>query len=143
MPKFIAILITALAVFAADDAWTKVRALKGGAELRIVRKDVRQPILAKMDELTDSSLVVVVKNEQVAIPRDEIERIDARPQQSGSRMTKETKVGRQDEPSRDVASPKPGRDGGPSNSSSSSVAFGSKPDFETVYRSLAPPPAKK
>lgn len=143
MQKFIAFLLTALAVFAADDPWTKVRAVKSGAELRILKRDSRQPVLAKMDELTENSLVVIVKNEQVAIPKEDIERIDARPPQNGSRVTKETKSSNTESAPRDAASPKPNRDGGPSSSSSSSVAFGSKPDFETVYTRLAPPPVKR
>ncbi|MBN9662756.1 MAG: hypothetical protein J0H49_31450 [Acidobacteria bacterium] len=143
MLKSLAFLLTALAVFAADDPWTKVRAVKSGTELRILKKDARQPLLAKMDELTENSLLVIVKNEQVAIPKEEIERIDARPLQTGSRVTKETKTGNTGTAPRDAASPKPNRDGGPSSSTSSSVAFGSKPDFETVYTRLAPAPAKR
>lgn len=137
MLKTVTFLMMALAVFAADDAWTKVRALKTGTELRILKRDARQPVLAEMDELTESSLVVIVKKEQVAIPREDIERIDARLAAQGSRMTKRTTTGQQDEARPDVASPRPGRRG-PSTSSSSSVEFGSKGDFETVYRRLAP-----
>lgn len=99
MLKFTAFLLMALAVFAADDPWTKVSAVKSGTELRILKRGSKQPVLAKMDELTESSLIVIVKNEQVAIPREEIERIDARPAQAGSRVTKETKT------SREVAGP--------------------------------------
>lgn len=143
MLKFLALLLTALAVSAADDPWTKVRAVKSGTELRILKRDSRQPVLAKMDELTENSLLVIVKNEQVAIPKDDIERIDARPAQSGGRMTKQTKTSNAETAPRDAASPKPNRDRGPSSSSSSSVAFGSKPDFETVYSRLAPAPMKR
>ncbi|MGJ5815382.1 hypothetical protein [Paludibaculum fermentans] len=143
MAKLLVLLMTALAVFAADDPWTKVRAVKSGTELRILKKASKQPVLAKMDELTDSSLIVIVKNEQVAIPKEDIERIDARPAQTGSRMTKQSTTSRDVSAPRDAASPKPNHDGGPSTSSSSSVAFGSKGDFETVYSRLAPAPMKR
>ncbi|QOY86690.1 hypothetical protein [Paludibaculum fermentans] len=143
MLKFTAFLLMALAVFAADDPWTKVSAVKSGTELRILKRGSKQPVLAKMDELTESSLIVIVKNEQVAIPREEIERIDARPAQAGSRVTKETKTSREVAGARDAASPKPNHEGGPSSSSSSSVAFGSKAEFETIYTRLAPAPMKR
>ncbi len=143
MLKFTAFLLTALAVFAADDPWTKVRAVKSGTELRILKKSSKQAVLAKMDELTESSLIVILKNEQVAISRDEIERIDARPAPAAGRVTKETKTSREVSATRDAASPKPNRDGGPSSTSSSSVAFGSKAEFETIYTRLAPAPMKR
>jgi len=54
-------LLAAVAVFAADDPWAKVKELKGGAELRVYKKGAAQPLLAKMDELTDDNLMVVVK----------------------------------------------------------------------------------
>lgn len=136
MWRSLVFLMTTLALWAADDPWTKVQALKSGTELRILKRDAHQPVLAKMDELTAESLVVVVKNEQVAIPKDDIERIEARG--AGTRVSKRSSTSREESPRRDAAAPKPGRDGGPSTSTSSSVEFGSKGDFETVYRRLAP-----
>lgn len=123
MLRIFALLLTCMTAWAVEDAWTKVRELKGGAELRVFKKGAKQPVLAKFDELTTESLVVVMKNEQVAIPRDEIERIDARPIQKGSRVTKESSA------TSGVSS-----DGGPSSSYSGGLSIGSKPNFETVYR---------
>lgn len=86
--------------------------------------------MAKMDEANDERIVVVVKNEQMAIPRDEVESIDARP--GKSRVTRETKTTTSDMPD---LKPNPGPRGtpGPSTSSSSTISMG-KADFEPVYR---------
>jgi len=60
--------LIAMSVPGAEDGWAKVRQLKSGAELRIFKKNAKQPLLAKMDEANDENLIVVLKNEQVAIP---------------------------------------------------------------------------
>ena len=84
------LLLAALSAFGADQAWTKVRALKSGTELRIFRRGTTKPVMAKLDDATDNNLIVVTKDEQQAIPKDQIDRIDYRP--AGSRVTKETRV---------------------------------------------------
>ena len=66
--------------------------LKSGTELRIYKKDAKQPLLVKMDEATDESLLVVLKNEQVSIPKDQIDRIDYRPTRTGGRVITENKT---------------------------------------------------
>ena len=140
MTKLFIVVLGALAAFAAEDAWTKVTQLKTGAELRILKKGSKQPIIAKMDEADAERIVVVIKNEQKAIPKDDIDQIDVRPLQTGSRMTKETKT-----TTNDNAAPSPGNPHavpGPTTSSSSNVTFGSKPDFETIYRRSTVPPRK-
>lgn len=126
--------IAALSLLAADDPWTKVRELKSGTELRIQKKDARQPLLAQMDEANDERIVVVVKNEQLAIPKEDIDRIDYRPK-GGSRVVRESKVnnsgpGKPNPSDQRIGGSVPG----PSQSASSSLTFGSKPDFETIYR---------
>ena len=71
--------LAATSTYAADDPWAKVHDLKTGTEIRLFKKGSLQPVLAKMDELKDDVLLVALKNEQVAIPRDQIDRVDARP----------------------------------------------------------------
>jgi hypothetical protein len=127
------LILTAAVLFSADDPWKKVRELKSGTEMRIYKTSAKQPITANMDELKDESLVVVVKNEQVAISRDEIDRIDARPPQTGSRVTKETKATINTHESQ-PATPGSRNPSGPSSSQSSSLSIGSKPGFETIFR---------
>jgi hypothetical protein len=85
------LLLAALPTLAADDPWDKVGKLQSGAEVRIFKKASKQPLLAKFDELTTDNLIVVVKNEQMAIARDDIDRLDARPA-GGSRVKPESKV---------------------------------------------------
>jgi hypothetical protein len=129
-------------VFAADDPWSKVKAIKSGAELRVFKKGAAQPIVVKMDEATDERLVVVNKNEQTAIAKEDIDRIDARPL-SKRPITKESKQSTGDtnmDPRATIPSPQRGQPG-ITSSSSTSYSLGSKPDFETVYR--RPPAAPK
>jgi len=82
--------LAASAAFAANDPWGKVKDLKSGTELRICKKRTAQPILAKSDEVNDDNLTVVVGNEQVAIAKDLVDRIDYRTGKD-SRITTGTK----------------------------------------------------
>src|SRR6266496_2971520 len=93
MRSLLLVWLASIAAFAAADGpWSKVKDVKSGTEVRVYKKNTLQPVLAKMDELTADNLVVVVKNEQVAIPRDQIERIDARPAQGKNRLTTKTET---------------------------------------------------
>jgi len=130
--------LAAIAALAADDPWAKVHDLKSGTELRIFKKGSPQPVIAKMDELKEDALLVVVKSEQVAIPKDQIDRVDARP--AGKRVTVNSKT-ETTEP--DTRPAPPGYSSQiPGTSTSSGVSIGSKPDFETIYRRPAVPPKK-
>lgn len=139
MTRLLFVLLAASAAFAADDPWARVKDLKTGTELRIYKKGAAQPILAKSDEVTEDNLIVVVRNEQIAIAKDLVDRIDYRPNRGG-RVATETKSG-QTEPD---PTPQPPGHGSevPGTSTSSSVGIGSKPDFETIYKRTAAPPRK-
>jgi hypothetical protein len=139
MRKLALFLCTAFLAFGVDDPWAKLKELKTGTELRVFKKGAAHPLLVKMDELTDDNLVVINKNEQTAIPRDQIDRVDYRP--SGKRVTKENTTKVNDgvgDPKAVIPGPNPGP-AGPSTSTSSGLSIGSKPDFETIYK--RPPPA--
>jgi hypothetical protein len=129
--------IAALAVSAlgADDPWAKVKNLKSGSELRIVKRGVKQPVLATFDELTDEKLIVATKTEQIAISKDDIERIDARPPHTGSRVKTESRTKVTDSVA--TAGRAPGGRSGQSVESGGGLVFGGKGDFETVYRRTA------
>ena len=138
MSKVLFLFLAAVTAFAADDPWAKVRELKSGTELRIYKKSVALPVLAKSYELTDDNLVVVVKNEQMAIPRDQIDRIDYRP--AKSRLTTETKTKTTDP---DTTPGPPGHGSiTPGTSTATSIGIGSKPDFEQIYKRPVAPPKK-
>jgi hypothetical protein len=139
MGKLLFVLAAAIALAtAADDPWSKVQAIKSGTEVRIVRKGVTKPIEAKFDEARETSLVVVVKNEQVAIPRDEVERLEARTEKP--RVTTDTKTGTTNPDER----PPMGMNHGanvPSQTYSSGVSLG-KPEYQVVYRKPLGAPKK-
>src|SRR5690349_21609000 len=90
MLKTLLFLVAAATAFGADKSWDKVRELKTGTELRIFKREAKQPVLATMDEANDERIVVVVKNEQIAIAKADIDRLDYRPPRTGSKMTKTT-----------------------------------------------------
>jgi hypothetical protein len=146
MLKTILILCASALAFGADDPWAKVKELKTGAELQVFKRGTAQPMTVKMDELTDDNLVVISKNAQTAIPRDEIERIDAR---SGGRTRtptepKTTEKNAATDPRSTIPRPNspPGAMNAPSTEVSSGVTW-NKPGFETVYRRTASMPTKK
>jgi hypothetical protein len=138
MLRILLCLFAAAMAFAAEDAWPKVKELKTGTEIRIFRKGSMQPLVAKFADATDENLAIILKNEQTAIPRDQIDRLDYRPEQKGGRMRAETKSTPHD-PKPNVSNPRGGS--GPNSSYSSGVSFGDKPGFETLYR--RPLPAAK
>jgi hypothetical protein len=126
-------LIATLTCLGAEDSWSKVRELKSGAEIRIFKKGSKQPVLAKIDEATEDKLMAVVKNEQVAFAKEDIDRLDARPTQARSRITMETREST--EMSKEPANAAHPRSADvPTSSSSTNFSIGGKPDFETIYR---------
>ena len=139
MYRVIILAFAACVAFGADKGWDKVRELKTGVELRILKKGSRQPILGTMDEANDERLVVVVKNEEIAIQKEDIDRVDYRPAGKG-RGTKETHTTQTDTTQTTPVGPTAqGTRPGPSTSTTTSYSSGSKPDFETIYRRTATP----
>ena len=135
-------LLAVSTAFCADDPWAKVRDLKSGTEIRVFKKGSMEPILAKIDEANDTSLIVVVKNEQVAIPRETVDRLDYRPPQPGGRVKKEVTSTTETPEMRAGEAPNPREQSGVTTSTSTSYSVVSKPDFETLYRRPPPPPKK-
>lgn len=138
MSRSLILLLAAATLFAADDPWTKVKELKSGTEIAIFRKGAAKPLEVKLDEARDDVLVIVNKSQQVAIPREEIDRLDYRPK--GRKVTSEIKhtVGQPD------PTPPVGMDHGPAvpgNTYSSGISW-TKPGFETIYRRPSPAPKK-
>jgi len=141
MAARILLLFVATALFGAEDSWDKVRELKTGTELRITKKDGKAPLLATMDEADAERIVVVIKREQVAIPKAEIDRLEFRPAGRGqTRVTRESKMDN-DALNKDVRQAKPGdRPAVPGGTSSGGLTFGGKPEFQMIYRRSAGAP---
>lgn len=131
------IFLFAIATFllkGAEDPWAKVKELKSGTELRILKRGSKQPIVAKSDDVTDDKLLVVIKNSETAIDKEDIDQIDFRPS-GGSSMTTETRETKRYDGAREPAMGLGGQNANPeSTSTSTSVNWGSKPGFKTIYR---------
>lgn len=134
------LLAAAVALGAGEDTWSKVKDLKSGTEIRIVKRGVLKPIEGKLDEARDDAVVVVLKNEQVSIPKDQIDRLDYRPK-AGSRINK-TESAKQTDPD---PTPPVGMGHGapvPGTTYNAGLSVGSKPDYETLYRRAVGAPKK-
>jgi hypothetical protein len=137
MRSIVLFALASLTVFAADNPWDKVRELKTGTELRILKRGSSKPVIATMDEANNERLIVVIKNEQLAIQKEDIDRIDFRPA-GKPRATKETHTTETDSTQTAPVGPQPkGSQPGPSSSTTTTYSAGSKPDFETIYRRTA------
>lgn len=138
MFRILLVCLFAVVAVRADDAWNKVKEVKTGTELRVYKTGAKQPIAAKFSDATDDNLIIILKNEEKAIPKEEIERIDYRPAGNSNRVRTETR-NTTDVPEGQPVGPRPTPGANvPGTSSSSTMSMGSKPDFETLYRK---PPA--
>jgi hypothetical protein len=136
MSRIAVFVLTALVAVAmlmgAESAWKKVQDLQSRTELRIYKKGAREPLNATFDEATEERIVVVAKNEQIGIAKDDIDRIDARALKTPRKVTVDSSAKATD-PDFKPHRPNSGADV-PGTSYKSSVNFGTKPEFETVYR---------
>jgi len=143
MTRILLVIFAALVTMGADDPWAKVKELKSGSDLKIWKRGASQPVDAKYDDVTEEKLIVVLKNEQVGLDKSEIDRIDARAPSKRPKPTVESKTTREVQVSDRSAAPprsmKEAQVGGPSTSTSSTVSWGDRPGFETVYRRTAGP----
>jgi len=142
MLRIALLLLAASAAYAAEDAWAKVRELKSGVELRIYEKGQKQPVLARLDEARENSLVVVVKNEQTAIDKEDIDRIDYRTPQTGSRVKPEFKTTTEGPERESRVSRLPQHPPGRYRTTSGGLSLHSGPPFETIYRREPTTPQK-
>lgn len=115
-----------------DDGWAKVKALRSGAEVRVLKAGARLSLEAKVSEVTEDSIIVTTKTEQISIPKEQIQKIEARPG-TGSRVTRTSTVD-QVPVDKEAARPGPGpsRTPGPSGSASSGFSYG-KASYEVVW----------
>jgi hypothetical protein len=130
---FFLVLAAAVAAVCADDPWAAVVKLKSGTEIRVLKKGSTQPVTGNFADANDERLVWVVKNQQQALPKDQVDRLDARPQ-ADRRARVENKTSTDDPQA--AKAPAEGMNGRPTvtTTSGSSISFEGKPSFETVYR---------
>lgn len=132
MRGILCVLIMVSVAAAAEDGWGKVRELKSGTELRITKREAKQPLQAKLDEALEDKLLVVIKDEQVAIAKDDIERLEYRP--SGARpVTAESRTSSGVE-TKGATPSAPHTRPGPTGSSTSSLTIGGKPGWQLLYQ---------
>lgn len=130
-----ALFLIPLLAIGAEDPWSTVKALASGTELRVYQAGSAQPLNVKFDELQPESLIVVEKDSQVAIPRADIVRIDAR-ESNASRMKKQT-TSESNGPIKGSPTPLPPWQRTAikaQESTSSTVTFSGKGEFKTIYR---------
>lgn len=133
----LAVLFLGMAAAWGADDWVKVKAIRSGSDLKIWRAGSKQALEAKMDEATDESLVVATKKEQFSIPKDQIDRIDARApkDRQGPRRTTTATTTTGEIPGTDPHKiNRPGGNGGGPSGNVTSTANWSSAPFETVYR---------
>lgn len=140
--RFVALMLAAVCIaFGADDSWIKVKALKSGTELRIYKRGSAVPIMAQAGDATDDKLIVIVKKEEMAIDKKDIDRIESRPM-AAKKATKTTTTTVVDPTTQPVKGVRP-EDYPTSSSSSSSTSYSwSSGSFETVYRREIGKPVK-
>src|ERR1700676_3133069 len=107
MTRALSVALRTLTAFAADNTWDKVRDLKTGTELRVYKKGARQPLLCTMDEANEERIIVVVKNEELAIQKDDVDRLDYRPPGNSTRLMKETHTTQSDSTQTTPVGPQP------------------------------------
>lgn len=136
MKAIVTLILSAFALFSEDNPWAKVLELKSHAELRIFKKGSTTPLLATFDEANNERILIVVRNAQMAVAREDIDRLDARPATRPAKWVKDTSVKPKSPDLPGNVAERPGESYGTSFSKSS----GDRPDFETIYRRPAPRP---
>jgi len=132
MTRIALLLLAALTLFGADSPWLKVQKLPNRSELRIYRKGEKSPMNAILADTSADAIVVVAKDKQLTVHKDEIDRLDARPPAKPSK-SHVTTTEKQSDPDY-TPQPGPGHVALPATSSSSSLSFGgNKGEFKTVY----------
>lgn len=128
------ILVSAMLSTAADDPWAKVKDLKSGTAIRVVRTGEKSAVEAEFLDLTDERLILAIKKTQTSILREEIDRIEARASQKS--YQRDSKVTNTD-PNQQLARPTPGRPVTPPLQSSGSGVTFTRPGYELVYHKTA------
>ena len=84
-------LIAAVAAASGDeDPWMRVRKLESGSDVRVYKSGKKKPVEGKFERASEESVVLLLKDAQVSIPKEQVERVDWRPVREGSGVAMET-----------------------------------------------------
>jgi hypothetical protein len=125
--------LAAALAFGADDPWAKVREIKSGTEIRVYKKGSKAPVIGKIDQATEDAVVVMLKKEEIGIQREDVDRIDSRPAEKGTRVTHNSTTTPNNPAKLPPLGPRRNDERPDEPSSSSGLEMHSRPDFETVY----------
>jgi hypothetical protein len=132
MIRIALLLLAGLTLFGAENnSWLKVQQLPNRSELRIYRKGDKSPMNAILADASADAIVVVAKDKQLTVHKEEIDRLDARPPAKPSKP-RVTTTSKQSDPDY-TPQPGPGHIALPATSSSSISFGGDKREFRTVY----------
>ncbi len=122
----------ALAATGGEDPWMKVRKLESGSEVRVYKTGARKPVEGRFQQASAESVVVLLKNAQVSIPREQVERLEWRPAQSGSgvAMKAEKHTGSREE----AATGRSKNSTLPPRSTAAGIKIRPWVGYETIYR---------
>lgn len=141
MVRTLLFLFAAIAAASGDeDPWTKVRKMESGSDVRVYRSGKKKPVEGKFEQASAESVVVLLKNAQVSIPREQVERVDWRPARNGGGVAMETgrHVG-----TREAAATGRSKDSNlPPRSTVTGIKIRPWVSYETIYRRAEAPPKK-
>jgi len=141
--RILTFLLIAAAAFGTEiDSWAKVRELKGGLDVRIYKTGSTRALPAVLYSATADALIVVIRNEQVSVAKDDIDRLDYRPPQNGRSPKSKVTSSSETPMVKNGAAPVP-REGSGNLNMSTTRELGLKPGFETIYKRPQPEETKR
>ena len=111
------LLLACTLAWSAGDPWQKAMELAAGSDIRIYKQGSSKPLLGKIAGIGDGKVQIVVRNDQIAIRQDDIDRIDYHPPKGKPVTTESTTT-----------------DSSGTNTTSSTGTSWSRDGWQTVYR---------
>jgi hypothetical protein len=147
MKSFIIPAVLFAAAFAAEpeDDWKKVMALSRGTEVRLTGPGIKSTLEGKVDQVNDEAIVLMLRNEQRSVLKEEIATLDFRNVTATRKLTKDSKVSTDDTSANPIPPRQrlPGQSAVPRNmSSTTSVTLPTRAPWEPLYR-VKQKPAKR
>lgn len=140
MFRILLLLVPVFMALGADDPWAKVSELKRGTQVWVYKTGAKQALAGTLDETREQSLVVILKNQQVAIPKDEIDRVAIRPTKTRVTAESRTKTSDPTAKERDL-DPEQGP-GKPTQTTAGGIRLHPGSALQTIYQRQAETPKK-